>query len=107
MKKVFRVISVNTPLGHCDSVRKALGNAGAGKISGYSHCSFSIRGVGRSIPSNETSPFLGENNRLEEIEEERIESFCEESQLQYIISAIKEVHPYEEPVITVSTIEVF
>ena len=105
--KLLKKISVNTPMKSCCLVRKAMGDAGAGKVSGYSHCSFSIKGVGRSIPGLETNPFIGSEGEYESIEEEKIESFCEASELEQIVSAIKEVHPYEEPVITVQNIEIY
>ena len=106
LMKKFKKISVNTPFTSCDKVRKAMGDAGAGKVSGYTHCSFSIKGIGRSIPGSETNPFIGTEGEYENIEEEKIESFCEASDLKRVVSAIKEVHPYEEPVVTVQDIEV-
>ncbi len=38
---------VFVPISHSDIVRKALGEAGAGKIGNYDFCSFSSRGVVR------------------------------------------------------------
>ena len=105
--KHLKKISVNTPLDHCDVVRKVLGDAGAGKVSGYSHCSFSYKGTGRGMPGDGTKPYLGNQDKLETIEEEKIETFCEEMDLLKIISAVKEVHPYEEPVVTVQDIKVY
>lgn len=106
MKKLKK-ITVNTPLSHCDLIRSAIGKAGGGCISGYSYCSFSINGVGRSIPSDEAKPFIGCENKLEIIEEERIETFCSIDLMMIVIKAIKEFHPYSEPVITVSDIDIY
>lgn len=96
-------ITVNTPLNYCDAVREALGKAGAGRISSYSFCSFSHEGVGRCLPNESAKPF---NNSNQE-KEERIESFCSESELIQIIGAVKVAHPYEEPVISVSDVEFY
>ena len=44
-KNVKLVVFV--PLSHSDAVRKALGEAGAGRIGNYDFCSFSSLGTGR------------------------------------------------------------
>ncbi len=87
---------VHVPLTHADAVREAMGNAGGGKIGNYSHCSFSSRGQGRSIPLEGAQPFIGTVGDLEVIEEERIEITVSEEVLHEVISALKKAHPYEE-----------
>lgn len=37
-------IVVFVPKTHCGIVRKAMGDAGAGKIGNYSHCSYCLEG---------------------------------------------------------------
>lgn len=98
--------TVNTPLSHCDQVRKAIGDAGAGKINGYSHCSFSVRGQGRSIPSDKSRPYIGTTNKMEVIDEEKIESFCEPKKFDEVVEAIKDSHPYQEPAISFWEVEI-
>lgn len=99
-------ISVNVPLTHADAMREALGKAGAGKIGAYSFCSFSTLGTGRSLPLEGAHPAIGTVGRLETIEEEKIETFCNPEILQEVIDVIRDVHPYEEPAITYFPIEV-
>lgn len=41
---------VFVPETHGDIVRKTLGEAGAGLIGDYKHCSFSTKGIGWFIP---------------------------------------------------------
>ena len=94
MKLVKMVVFV--PKSHADKVRKAIGDAGAGKIGNYSHCSFSSTGIGRFKPLTGAKPAIGKVGELEEVEEERIEFVCKKSLAKKVISAIKEVHPYEE-----------
>lgn len=84
-----------------DRVRQALGEAGAGKIGEYSFCSYSIKGVGRFIPSDKANPHIGSSGEMEEVAEERIEVACEKEQASKIIEVIKKVHPYEEVVIDI------
>lgn len=94
MKQVKIVVFV--PKTHTDVVRQAMGNAGAGKIGNYSHCSYSVNGVGRYKPMEGAKPFIGEVGKFEEVEEERIECVCDRDKAKEVISAMRKTHPYEE-----------
>lgn len=74
-------IVVFVPKTHTGMVRKAMGDAGAGRIGNYSHCSFSIDGIGRYKPLEGAHPAIGEVGKFEGVEEERIECVCEKSGL--------------------------
>lgn len=89
-------IVVFVPLSHSDVVRKAIGDAGGGKIGNYNHCSFSSKGIGRFIPQEGAQPAIGKVGKLEEVEEERIEFVCERQKAKGVIEVIRKVHPYEE-----------
>lgn len=84
------------PKDSADKIREALGQAGAGVIGEYTFCSFSVAGVGRFIPSANATPTIGEPNKPEAVEEERIEVVCKRSDAKNVIKAMKEAHPYEE-----------
>lgn len=84
------------PLADADKVRDALGQAGAGNIGEYSYCSYSVIGKGRFIPSDKANPHIGTANKLELVEEERIEVVCGRENAKAIIEAMKQAHPYEE-----------
>ncbi len=73
-----------------------MGKAGAGKIGNYTYCTFSSRGIGRFKGELGSNPYIGEVGKIEEVEEERIETVCSRENLQAVISAVKVVHPYEE-----------
>ena len=94
-------IVVFAPLSHADVIRKALAEAGAGHIGNYDSCSFSSRGIGRFRGGEDTKPFIGEPGKLEEVEEERIETICPAQKLEEVLAAVKKAHPYEEPAIDV------
>ncbi|KKQ51791.1 hypothetical protein A2865_03255 [Candidatus Woesebacteria bacterium RIFCSPHIGHO2_01_FULL_39_17] len=94
MKQVKIVVFV--PQTHADMVRQAMGDAGAGRIGNYSHCSYSVDGVGRYKPLEGAKPHIGEVGKFEEVEEERIECVCERPKTKEVIIAIRKVHPYEE-----------
>ena len=95
-------IGVGVPVSHADAMREALANAGAGEMGDYSHASFSYRGFGRFKPLEGANPAIGEVGKLEEVEEERIETICPKEKLRDVIAAIRAVHPYEEPAIDVT-----
>lgn len=99
-------IVVYVPESHADALREAMGNAGAGKIGDYSHCTFTLKGIGRFKPEEGANPTIGTVGKLEEAEEERIETVCSRDTLQDVLAAIKDVHPYEEPATDVYPIEV-
>jgi hypothetical protein len=95
MEETIKLV-VFVPLTHADIVRKAIGDAGAGKLGNYTHCTFSTKGVGRYLPGENAKPFIGEVGKFEEVEEEKIEAVCYKKDLEKIIKTIKKVHPYEE-----------
>ena len=105
MIRIHLKLVVTVPLSHADIVREAMGKVGAGKIGNYEFCSFSSFGTGRFRPLDGANPAIGEIGKLEQVEEERIEVTCDREILNDVIKAIKAVHPYEEPVIDVYSLE--
>jgi GNAT superfamily N-acetyltransferase len=97
----YVTLVVSVPESHAQAVREAMGRAGAGQWGNYSHCSFSIKGVGRFMPVSGSNPFLGQEGVLEETIEERIETTCHKALLDQVLEAIKKAHPYEETVIDI------
>lgn len=98
-------IITTVPLTHADVVRKAAGDAGAGRVGNYSHASFSTIGTGRFLPLQGAHPAIGSVGSMEAVEEERIEWTCAHEDVRAIVNAIKLAHPYEEPVIDVYPLE--
>jgi len=97
----YVTIVFTVPESHADAVRKAMGRAGAGKIGNYSYCSYSSKGIGRFMPNQGSHPYLGKENVLEEVVEERIETVCSKEVLEHVLEEIKKAHPYEETVIDI------
>lgn len=93
------------PFSHADIVRKALGEAGAGKIGNYDFCSFSSRGNGRFRGNEKTNPAIGKAGNYEAVEEERIETVVPREILKSVIEKVKSVHPYEEVAFDVYPLE--
>lgn len=96
---------VFVPLSHADAVRQALGEAGAGKIGNYNFCSFSTRGVGRFRGNEKSNPAVGEANKYESVEEEKIEAIVPREILEEVIRKVKAVHPYEEVAFDIYSLE--
>jgi hypothetical protein len=98
--KTYKVV-VFVPQTDGERLRAAMGEAGAGRIGNYVHCSFTTKGVGRFRPLAGANPAIGEVGRLEAVNEERIETLCAEDRLRDVLAVIRRAHPYEEPAIDV------
>ena len=91
-------IEVYVPVTHCEMLKSAMFNAGAGKLGNYDCCSWqSFAGTGQFRPLKGSSPYLGQTGRVEKVKEIKIELICERKYLDSVIKAIKENHPYETP----------
>src|SRR4051812_25987273 len=62
------------PHEHADAVRRALHEAGAGRVGGYDHASFTGRGGGRVRPPGGGDPTLGRGGGVGGVPEARIEA---------------------------------
>lgn len=100
MKEIVKIV-VHVPEKSADTIRRAIGASGGGKIGDYDFCSFSILGTGRFLPQEGAKPSIGQIGELERVTEERIEVTCDQSDAATILDAIKAVHPYEEPTIDI------
>ncbi|MGC8667281.1 MAG: Nif3-like dinuclear metal center hexameric protein [Chthonomonadales bacterium] len=89
-------IAFYVPEDHAERVFAAAAEAGAGRIGAYTHCSFQTRGVGTFLPQLGAKPAVGAVGRLERVEELRIEMIVPQRELQGVIAAILDAHPYEE-----------
>lgn len=99
MECQFAKLEVFVPASHLDAVKQALWDADAGHIGNYDHCLsyFPVTGCWR--PLEGTHPFLGQKGQTSEEAEFKVEATCRVSQLDAVIAAVREAHPYEEPVI--------
>jgi len=94
-------IKVTVPLESADSVRDALGSAGAGRFNKYDHCSFMYPVKGRFRPLEGASPAIGSVGNVEEVDEMCIECICHKDIIEEVVVALKKAHPYEEPAIDI------
>ena len=99
IKKVKIIVTV--PPENTDEVRNAICDEGAGIIGNYTHCSMITKCIGTFKPTDEANPYIGEKNKLEFIEEDKLEVICDINIVKKVLKKIREVHPYEEPAIDI------
>src|ERR687893_330510 len=101
----LRKLVVFVPEENVDAVAKTLGGAGAGVIGDYTECTFRTRGTGTFRGGDETNPYLGEQGRLEEVEEVRMETVVPAHSVDRAVEAATAAHPYEEMALDVYPVE--
>jgi dinuclear metal center YbgI/SA1388 family protein len=95
-KGILKRLITFAPEEFAEKVKKALFDAGAGKIGEYDECSFNTIGKGTFRPSENANPFSGEAGKRSEDKEVKIETvypFYIESK---VLGALWDNHPYEE-----------
>lgn len=93
------------PTKDSEVVKESIFATGAGSIGNYSHCSWETEGVGQFMPLEGSSPKIGSQNKIEKVQELRVEILCEESNIQAAVDALNTSHPYEEPAYEVISIQ--
>src|SRR5258708_931049 len=89
-------IAFYVPPNAADRVMNSAAEAGAGRIGNYTHCSIQTEGTGTFLPRDGAKPTIGKVGSLERTNEVRIEMVVPQRELQGVIAAILEAHPYEE-----------
>ncbi len=94
-------IFVTVPKENLEEVRKAMCEAGAGVIGNYTFCTTTTKSIGTFIPNENANPYIGSQNELEYVEEEKLEVICDVENVKNVIQELRKVHPYEEPAIDI------
>ncbi|MFZ5883691.1 MAG: divalent cation tolerance protein CutA [Chloroflexota bacterium] len=94
-------LEIFVPQDHALKLADALSEIGVGVIGNYDHCVAltPVRGFFRPLPGS--NPFEGEQGKINEVAEYKLEVNCRRELVKEALQAIKRVHPYEEPVINV------
>lgn len=93
------------PVKTTDEVLAAIHQAGAGQLGAYNDCSFRVTGTGRFTPSAQAAPTIGEKEKTEEVQENRVEVIFPAHRQQRIMQALGKAHPYEEVAHYLTTLE--
>ena len=99
MSRLMIVVTVTPDA--MDNVLDAIASAGGGILGNYTHCAFTSPGTGRFKPSAQANPHIGTKEAINAVDEVRIETFCGRAVAKQVVAAIRQAHPYEEPVIYV------
>ena len=94
-------IRVSVPIEAADRVHQAMGLFGAGVQGNYKFCSGTTKQIGRFLPKSGARPAIGQIGKIEEVEEEMIETICDKNLVEKVVAEIKKTHPYEEPAIDI------
>lgn len=89
-------ISVFVPVEFADKVAEAMHASGAGIIGEYTNCSFRAVGTGTFKGSEKSNSKYGRKGKLETVEEVKIEVLVNSFDVNKVVAAIKQTHPYEE-----------
>ncbi len=92
MKKIVTFV----PAPDAERVAAALGDAGAGIIGKYDHCSFRTEGQGTFRGNAQSRPAVGRREQLEHVREIRLEMVVAAWRLDRDVKALLASHPYEE-----------
>lgn len=103
-EKLYKIL-VYIPRGHEDKMFNALIGAGAGQIGNYSSCTYRTEGIGTFKPEKGTHPFIGEEGKLETVNETKLGTIVPQSLLNKTIKALIKAHPYEEPAYDIMPLE--
>jgi hypothetical protein len=97
----FFKLEIFAPSEAVDEILDALSGAHAGVIGNYDHCSTISQVESSHRPLEGATPAVGEVGKLFYGSECKIEVNCREEFLLEAIQAVRDVHPYEEPMINV------
>lgn len=98
-------ITFYVPESHLEAVKTALFAAGAGRVGNYEACAWQVKGQGQFRPLAGSTPFIGERDMLETVDEYKVELVCAAADIQASVAALKQAHPYEEPAYDVVKLE--
>ena len=94
-------IEVYIPEEYRDKLREALNDIGVLGVGNYDNVMSVTKVTGYWRPLKNANPFDGEVNKLSKASEDKIEFATDINNVENAVKVIKEVHPYEEPVINI------
>ncbi len=97
----FYKLEVFIPAEDVDELLEVLAAVHAGEIGNYDHCASITQVQGTYRPLEGAAPVVGSVGQLFAGGECKVEVNCRENLLMEAIQAVREIHPYEEPVINV------
>jgi structural hemagglutinin/hemolysin toxin protein RtxA len=93
------------PSTHIEEVKNSMFAKGAGKIGNYGCCAWQTLGEGQFMPLAGSHAFIGKLDKLERLNEYKVEMICDDNYIHDVVAALKNAHPYEEPAYQIWKIE--
>jgi hypothetical protein len=100
------LIIVYIPVNHLALVKQAMFQAGGGRVGQYDCCAWQVLGEGQFRALKGSTPFIGQQDQIETVQEYRVEMVCAVDKIQQVIAAMKQAHPYETPAYHVIRLDV-
>ena len=97
----FCKLEIFIPETHFKQLQIALQSVDAGHIGNYDTCLSYSNVMGTWRPLENAQPYLGNKNEISNEPELKVEVRIKISNLEKTIQAIKNVHPYETPLINI------
>lgn len=95
------------PVDSKEKTKQALFSVGVGNFENYENCSWETLGRGQFKPVADANPNIGEMNKLELVDEYKIEMICSDELIEKAVATLKKTHPYEEVAYEVFKMEEF
>lgn len=90
-----------------EATKQALFDIGVGRYDNYECCSFETIGTGQFKPIDNANPHIGELDKIERVQEYKVEMICSDELIKKAVETLKEAHPYEEVAYEVFKMEEF
>ena len=97
----FCKLEIFIPKTHLKQLQIVLQNVDAGHIGNYDSCLSYSEVTGTWRPLQNAHPYLGKQNEISQEIELKVEVRIKIDDLEKTIQAIKNIHPYETPVINI------
>jgi hypothetical protein len=94
-------LEIFVPQEYALKIRDELAKIGVGRIGNYDHCMAMYQIQGSYRPLEGANPFEGKVGEISEGMEYKIEVNCKRELVNEAIKVIKNIHPYEEPLINI------
>lgn len=90
-----------------EKTKEALFAIGVGMFENYEYCAWESLGRGQFKPVGSANPHIGELDKIEYLDEYKVEMICHDSLIRQAVATLKEAHPYEEVAYEVFKMEEF
>ena len=101
MNQPYIKLEIFIPEEFVEELRNKFGEIGVGNIGFYDHCLSYTKVKGYWRPLEGANPFEGKIGEISSGEEVKVEVTCLESLVEKAMDVVKEVHPYDVPLINI------